>query len=82
MKTISFSLRLPAVEAVPPKQKYLASVEQFTGFFLVDLPPERSADILMAKPKPMSEALFKATFNAPLKLQHLPMGGEFNWRSH
>ena len=31
------------------KQKYLASVEQFTGFFLVDLPPERSADILNGK---------------------------------
>ena len=31
------------------KQKYLASVEQFTGFFLVDLPPERAADILNGK---------------------------------
>ena len=28
------------------KLKFLASVEQFTGFFLVDLPPERAADIL------------------------------------
>ena len=28
------------------KLKFLAGVEQFTGFFLVDLPPERAADIL------------------------------------
>ena len=28
------------------KLKYLASVEQFAGFFLVDLPPEKAADIL------------------------------------
>lgn len=28
------------------KQKFLASVEQFTGFFLVDLPPEQAARIL------------------------------------
>lgn len=28
------------------KQKYLASVEQITGFFLVDLPPEKAAQIL------------------------------------
>ena len=34
------------------KQKYLASVEQFTGFFLVDLPAERAADILNAKAAP------------------------------
>ena len=31
------------------KQKFLASVEQFTGFFLVDLPPEKAADILNGK---------------------------------
>ena len=28
------------------KMKFLASVEQFTGFFLADLPPEQAADIL------------------------------------
>lgn len=34
------------------KMKYLASVEQFTGFFLVDLPPERAADILNGQAQP------------------------------
>ena len=28
------------------KMKFLASVEQFTGFFLVDLPPEQAAEML------------------------------------
>ena len=30
------------------KMKYLASVEQFTGFYLVDLPPEDAAAQLNA----------------------------------
>lgn len=30
----------------PDKMKFLAGVEQFTGFFLVDLPPEQAADML------------------------------------
>ena len=34
------------------KLKYLASVEQFTSFFLVDLPPEAAADMLNGKVKP------------------------------
>ena len=34
------------------KLKYLAGVEQITGFFLVDLPPERSARILRGQEKP------------------------------
>ena len=33
------------------KQKYLASVEQITGFFLVDLPPEKAAAILRGEEK-------------------------------
>jgi UDPglucose--hexose-1-phosphate uridylyltransferase len=31
------------------RMKYLASVEQFTGFYLVDLPPEDAADLLNGK---------------------------------
>ena len=34
------------------KLKYLAGVEQITGFYLVDLPPERSARILRGEEKP------------------------------
>ena len=34
------------------KLKYLAGVEQIAGFFLVDLPPERSARILRGDEKP------------------------------
>ena len=34
------------------KLKYLAGVEQITGFFLVDLPPERSARILRGEELP------------------------------
>ena len=34
------------------KLKYLAGVEQITGFYLVDLPPERSARILRGEEQP------------------------------
>ena len=34
------------------KLKYLAGVEQIAGFFLVDLPPERSARILRGEELP------------------------------
>jgi UDPglucose--hexose-1-phosphate uridylyltransferase len=34
------------------KLKFLAGVEQITGFYLVDLPPERSARILRGEEQP------------------------------
>ena len=34
------------MKRAPDKMKYLASVEQFTGFYLVDLAPEDAADML------------------------------------
>ena len=34
------------MKRAPDKMKYLASVEQFTGFYLVDLSPEDAADLL------------------------------------
>lgn len=37
------------MKRAPDKLKYLASVEQFTGFYLVDLPPEDAADMLNGK---------------------------------
>ena len=37
------------MKRAPDKMKYLASVEQFTGFYLVDLPPEDAADMLNGK---------------------------------
>lgn len=37
------------MKRAPDRMKYLASVEQFTGFYLVDLPPEDAADLLNGK---------------------------------
>ena len=37
------------MKRAPDKMKFLASVEQFTGFYLVDLPPEDAADLLNGK---------------------------------
>lgn len=41
-----FHLTFQPLKRGANKQKYLASVEQISGFFLVDLPPERAAAIL------------------------------------
>ena len=41
-----FHLTFQPLKRARNKQKYLASVEQITGFFLVDLPPEKAARIL------------------------------------
>ena len=41
-----FHLTFQPLKRARHKQKYLASVEQITGLFLVDLPPERAAAIL------------------------------------
>lgn len=41
-----FHLSFQPLKRARHKQKYLASVEQISGLFLVDLPPERAASIL------------------------------------
>ena len=41
-----FHLTFQPLKRARNKQKYLASVEQISGLFLVDLPPERAACIL------------------------------------
>ena len=43
---------LQPIKRSKTKLKYLAGVEQITGFYLVDLPPERSARILRGEEQP------------------------------
>ena len=47
-----FHLCFQPIRRSKTKLKYLAGVEQITGFFLVDLPPERSARILRGEEQP------------------------------
>ena len=47
-----FHVCIQPIRRSKTKLKYLAGVEQITGFFLVDLPPERSARILRGEEKP------------------------------